>query len=70
VPAQGGEPIGMPLAGDDQEAVRLASLLVRETGLEPVVVPLARAMDFAPGTALFGKALPVSELRAKLGVVR
>jgi 8-hydroxy-5-deazaflavin:NADPH oxidoreductase len=69
-PAQGGEPIGMPLAGDDPEAVRVASQLVRDTGLEPVVVPLARAMDFAPGTALFGKALPVSELRAKLGVVR
>ena len=69
-PASGGEPIGMPLAGDDAEAVRIASALVRDTGLEPVVVSLARAMDFAPGTPLFGKALPVSELRAKLGVAQ
>jgi predicted dinucleotide-binding enzyme len=67
---QGGEPIGMPLAGDDPRAVQIASQLVRDSGLEPVAVPLARAMEFAPGTALFGKALPVSELRAKLGVVQ
>jgi hypothetical protein len=50
--------------------VKLASQLVRDTGLEPVVVPLARAMDFAPGTALFGKAIPVSELRKQLGVAQ
>jgi 8-hydroxy-5-deazaflavin:NADPH oxidoreductase len=69
-PTQGGEPIGMPLAGDDPEAVKVASRLVRDTGLEPVVVPLARAMDFAPGTALFPTALPVTELRTKLGVAQ
>jgi predicted dinucleotide-binding enzyme len=69
-PAQGGEPIGMPLAGDDPRAVQIASQLVRDTGLEPVAVPLVRAMDFAPGTPLFPSALPVSELRAKLGVAQ
>jgi predicted dinucleotide-binding enzyme len=69
-PTEAGEPIGMPLAGDDPEAISIASRLVHEAGAEPVVVPLARAMEFAPGTALFGKALPVSELRSKLGVTR
>jgi hypothetical protein len=33
-------------------------------------VPLARALDFAPGTALFAKALPVTELRKQLGVAQ
>lgn len=61
-----GTPIGIPLAGDDAQAVRIASQLVRDAGFEPVVVPLAAAMDFAPGTALFGKGLPVDELRKQL----
>jgi 8-hydroxy-5-deazaflavin:NADPH oxidoreductase len=62
--------IGMPVAGDDPDAVKVASQLVRDAGLEPVIVPLARAMDFAPGTALFGKAIPVAELRKQLGVAQ
>ena len=67
-PARSGEPIGMPLAGDDPVAVKVASQLARDAGVEPVVVPLSRAMDFAPGTALFAKALPVAELKRQLGV--
>ena len=63
-----GEKIGMPVAGDDAEAVKMASQLARDAGVEPVVVPLARAMDFAPGTPLFGKAFPVGELRKPLGM--
>ena len=61
-----GTPLGIPLAGDDAEAVKIASQLARDAGFEPVVVPLSRAMDFAPGTALFGKGLPVDELRKQL----
>jgi 8-hydroxy-5-deazaflavin:NADPH oxidoreductase len=64
------ERIGMPIAGDDAEALRVAAQLVRDTGLEPVMVPLARAMDFAPGTPLFGKATPVAQLRKQLGVAQ
>ena len=64
----GGERIGMPIAGDDSEAVKVAAQLAREAGVEPVLLPLSRAMDFAPGTAVFGKALPVSELRNRLGI--
>lgn len=65
-----GTPIGMPLAGDDAQAVRVASQLVRDAGFEPVAVPLARAMDFAPGTAIFGVPTPADELRRKLGSTR
>ena len=67
-PATGGERIGMPVAGDDPEAVKVAAQLARDAGVEPVVLPLSRAMDFAPGTPLFGKAFPVSELRNRLGI--
>src|SRR5260370_312368 len=66
----GGEKIGMPVAGDDPEAVQVASQLARDAGVEPVVLPLARAMDFAPGTPLFGKAFPVGELRKRLGMTQ
>jgi len=62
-----GTPIGMPVAGDDAQAVKVASQLVRDAGFEPVVVPLSRAMAFAPGTPIFGKATPVDELRKYLG---
>jgi predicted dinucleotide-binding enzyme len=64
------ELIGMPVAGDDKEALKVAEKLVRDAGFEPVVVPLARAMDFAPGTPLFGRAIPVSELRQRLGTAQ
>jgi predicted dinucleotide-binding enzyme len=66
----GGEKIGMPVAGDDPEAVKVASQLARDAGVEPVVLPLSRAMDFAPGTPLFGKAFPVGELRKRLGMTQ
>ena len=64
-----GERIGVPLAGDDREALEIASRLVRDAGFEPVVVgPLARAREFDPGTAVFGKGLTARELRERLGI--
>jgi 8-hydroxy-5-deazaflavin:NADPH oxidoreductase len=62
----GGTPIGMPLAGDDPQAVKIAAQLIRDVGLEPVTVPLSRAMAFAPGTPIFGRPQPVDELRKQL----
>jgi 8-hydroxy-5-deazaflavin:NADPH oxidoreductase len=67
---RGGEPIGMPVAGDDLEAIEVAAQLVRDAGLEPVIVALARAMQFAPGTPLFGRALPAQQLRKQLGAAQ
>ena len=63
-----GTPVGMPIAGDDAQAIAIATQLVRDAGFEPVVVPLARANTFAPGTQFYGKAVPVDEWRKYLGI--
>ena len=63
------ERVAIPLAGDDAEALATAVRLVQEAGFEAVVVgPLARAREFDPGTAVFGKALTAVELRRGLGI--
>jgi 8-hydroxy-5-deazaflavin:NADPH oxidoreductase len=54
-----GERIGMPMAGDDANAIATASRLVREIGLEPVVVgSLALGRHLVPGTPLSGEQTP------------
>jgi hypothetical protein len=59
---QGARP-GMPIAGDDAQAITLASRLVRDAGFEPVVVgPLAMGRHLIPGTPLAGVQTP-EELR-------
>jgi predicted dinucleotide-binding enzyme len=63
-----GELIGVPLASDDAEALKVAEKLVREVGFEPVAVPLARGKEFAPPAPLFTTALPVSEFKKQLGI--
>jgi predicted dinucleotide-binding enzyme len=65
-----GEKLGVAIAGDDPNAMKVAAQLVRDAGYEPVPVSLARATEFAPGADLFGRALPVSELRKALGVAQ
>jgi predicted dinucleotide-binding enzyme len=63
-----GERIGVPLAGDDREALEIAARLVRDAGFEPVVVGgLARAREFDVGTRVFGRGLTARELRQALG---
>jgi hypothetical protein len=48
--------VGMPIAGDDAEAVELASRLIREIGYEPVLIGgLAMGKYLVPGTALAGE---------------
>ena len=63
-----GEPIGVPLASDDKEALKIAEKLVRDVGFEPVSVSLARGREFAPPGPLFTRALPVSQLKKELGI--
>lgn len=47
---------GMPIAGDDAEALEIASRLIRELGYEPVVIGgLAMGKYLVPGTELAGE---------------
>lgn len=51
--------IGMPMAGDDAQAIDIASKLVRDIGFEPVLVGgLAMGKYLMPGTPLAGEHTP------------
>ena len=61
--------IGMPMAGDDANAIAVASQLVREAGFEPVLIgPLAMGKYLIPGTPLAGEHTPdeIKQLVASL----
>lgn len=59
----------IPIAGDDEDALRVASGLVHDAGFEPVVVGgLARAKDFDVGSSVYVKLLTAPELRKALGL--
>ena len=54
-----GEPVGVPIAGDDPKAIALAQSLIREIGFEPVLVGgLAMGRYLVPGTPLGGEHTP------------
>ena len=64
-----GDRIGIPLAGDDEEAVALAVRLASDAGFDPVVVgPLSQARRFDPSTAVFDSGMSGPQVRAALGV--
>jgi predicted dinucleotide-binding enzyme len=66
-----GERLAIPLAADDEAALKVAIGLVQDAGFEPVVVGgLARAKEFDVGTPIFGKAVTARELRSILGLAR
>ncbi len=58
--ARKSERVGMPIAGDDPEAIRVASALIRDVGYEPVLVGTLAAMGkyLVPGTPLAGERSP------------
>jgi predicted dinucleotide-binding enzyme len=57
----------IPIAGDDAEALKVASDLVRDAGFEPVVAGgLAEARRFQRGAPGYGPAADAAELRQKL----
>ena len=54
-----GEPVGIPIAGDDQNALALASRLITEIGFEPVAIGgLAMGKYLVPRTPLAGVHTP------------
>jgi predicted dinucleotide-binding enzyme len=64
-----GEPVAVPIAGDDTKAIALATSLIKEIGFEPVLVGgLAMGKYLVPGTPLGGEhtAAEVRQIAATL----
>jgi predicted dinucleotide-binding enzyme len=65
-----GDPVGVPIAGDDPKAIAVAEGLVRGIGFEPVLVGgLAMGKYLVPGTPLGGEHTP-AEIRQITGTLR
>ncbi len=61
--------LGVPLAGDDEEAVQVAAQLVRDAGCEPVIVgKLSATRSFQRGGPGFRANTSAPELRRRLGL--
>lgn len=62
-----GEKLGVPIAGDDPDAVRTVVGLVEDAGFDPVVVGgLERAREFDRGTSVYVKGMTARQLREAL----
>jgi len=62
-----GDRVGIPLAGDDQEALEIAASLVRDAGFDPVLVgPLERGREFEPNTPPYNTGMSGVDLRRLL----
>ena len=60
--------MAIPLAADDDDALEIASKLIRESGFDPVFVgPLSRAREFDNRSALYGMKGTARELREAVG---
>ena len=65
-----GDRVGIPLAGDDREALETAAGLARDAGFDPVIVgPLERGREFEPGTRHYNTGMTGKELRAVFPIV-
>jgi predicted dinucleotide-binding enzyme len=63
--------IGMPIAGDDAQAIEIASKLIREIGYEPVLIGgLAMGRYLIPGSPLSGERSPEEVRKIAEGLVR
>jgi predicted dinucleotide-binding enzyme len=59
-----GERVGIPLAGDDPDALETAAALVRDAGFDPVTIgPLTCGKDFEPGTRPYNTGMSGRALR-------
>ena len=64
-----GDRVGIPLAGDDAEALQIAAQLVRDAGFDPVIVgPLERGKEFEPNTPVYDTGMSGTQVRDALGV--
>jgi 8-hydroxy-5-deazaflavin:NADPH oxidoreductase len=63
--------IGIPMAGDDKDALAIASSLVRDAGFDPVIIgSLERAKDFAQGAPLYGQEITAQEMQKRAKLLR
>jgi predicted dinucleotide-binding enzyme len=64
-----GDPVAIPVAGDDADALAVTNQLVRDAGFEPVMVgPLSSARRFDVDTPVYVKVLTAAQLRQQLGL--
>jgi len=62
--------IAIPMAGDDPEALKVASALVRDAGFEPVILgSLQRSKVFEQGGPLYGAEMSAQEMRERLKTI-
>ena len=63
-----GDRVGIPLAGDDREALSTVARLVRDAGFDPVIVgPLERGKEFEPDTPPYNTGMSGRDLRSIFG---
>ena len=63
------ERLGIPLAADDPDAMKIAEQLVRDAGFDPVAVgDLSRAREFDVGTPVYVRGMTAAGLRRALGL--
>jgi len=68
-PLRNGVRVGVPIASDDAEAAQVTAALVRDVGLDPVVVgPLSRAKEFDRGTSIWETGASAQDIREALGL--
>jgi predicted dinucleotide-binding enzyme len=66
-----GERMAIPIAGNDQEALSVASRLIREAGFDPVIIgSLESSKFFAQGGPLYGQEITADEMQARLKKLR
>ena len=64
-----GELMAIPVAADDDDALKIASKLIKESGFDPVFVgPLSKAREFDNRSTLYGKKGTARELREAFGL--
>ena len=62
-----GERMAIPIAGDDKEALTVASKLIQDAGFDPVIIgSLQSAKFFARGGPLYGQQLTAKEMQLRL----
>ena len=62
--------IAIPMAGDDQEALKVASGLVRDAGFEPVILgSLQRSKIFEQGGPLYGAEMSAEQMRERVKTI-